>query len=556
MKLLSEKFVKDGAGDVKVIPEETEDLWQAYNLVRQGDVLTATTFRKVSREKGNSVETERVKVKLSLEVDSVDFDPEGAEIRVSGRNLTESEHVRLGAYHTVTLDLNRAFQLHKAEWDALDVERLRDACDPAKSADLAVLLVTDGLANLVLVGKSCTLTRAKIEHSLPRKHGAASAGYDKALQKFNDACLQAVLKHVDFSIVRCLVIAGPGFVKENVKSYLDAEVRSSARSRGAIAAPPPFGIGRTVLGGSHALSALWARHDFLSCCAPTLCAGIGLFDQSLRANQSPFAVHAEPVTGASEPKAVADLRGSQADSGPSRIARLSGDPFPAGPACSLTGEGGAALRRNSAVSRHNADLQAVRQDIRSLIQNREKIVLAPASSAYKHSLKEVLGASGIGDQIKDTMASREVKALGDFQAMLSNCPARAFYGPGHVNAAAELGAVQTLLITDGVFRVNDIQKRRAITRLVEGCRAVVCAARGMPPADSRSWCVKRAGLVHSGILNHDLVRVAGVREAGGEVLIFSTMHVSGQQLEKLTGIAAILRFPLEELEDEELPVPW
>mmetsp|Transcript_3525 Transcript_3525/g.8394 ORF Transcript_3525/g.8394 Transcript_3525/m.8394 type:complete len:114 (-) Transcript_3525:376-717(-) len=113
------------------------------------------------------------------------------------------------------------------------------------------------------------------------------------------------------------------------------------------------------------------------------------------------------------------------------------------------------------------------------------------------------------------MASREVKALGDFQAMLSNCPARAFYGPGHVNAAAELGAVQTLLITDGVFRVNDIQKRRAITRLVEG-----------------------------------------VREAGGEVLIFSTMHVSGQQLEKLTGIAAILRFPLEELEDEELPVPW
>mmetsp|Transcript_3525 Transcript_3525/g.8391 ORF Transcript_3525/g.8391 Transcript_3525/m.8391 type:complete len:219 (-) Transcript_3525:969-1625(-) len=191
MKLLSEKFVKDGAGDVKVIPEETEDLWQAYNLVRQGDVLTATTFRKVSREKGNSVETERVKVKLSLEVDSVDFDPEGAEIRVSGRNLTESEHVRLGAYHTVTLDLNRAFQLHKAEWDALDVERLRDACDPAKSADLAVLLVTDGLANLVLVGKSCTLTRAKIEHSLPRKHGAASAGYDKALQKFNDACLQA-----------------------------------------------------------------------------------------------------------------------------------------------------------------------------------------------------------------------------------------------------------------------------------------------------------------------------------------------------------------------------
>jgi hypothetical protein len=33
--------------------------------------------------------------------------------------------------------------------------------------------------------------------------------------------------------------------------------------------------------------------------------------------------------------------------------------------------------------------------------------------------------------------------------MLSSDPARAFYGPGHVLAAAELGAVQTLLISGG-----------------------------------------------------------------------------------------------------------
>lgn len=31
--------------------------------------------------------------------------------------------------------------------------------------------------------------------------------------------------------------------------------------------------------------------------------------------------------------------------------------------------------------------------------------------------------------------------------MLGNDPARAFYGPGHVLAAAELGAIQTLLLS-------------------------------------------------------------------------------------------------------------
>lgn len=38
---------------------------------------------------------------------------------------------------------------------------------------------------------------------------------------------------------------------------------------------------------------------------------------------------------------------------------------------------------------------------------------------------------------------------------------------------------------------------------------------------------------------------------GGDVKIFSSLHISGEQLEQLTGIAAILRFPMPELEDDE-----
>jgi hypothetical protein len=37
---------------------------------------------------------------------------------------------------------------------------------------------------------------------------------------------------------------------------------------------------------------------------------------------------------------------------------------------------------------------------------------------------------------------------------------------------------------------------------------------------------------------------------GGNVLLFSSLHTSGEQLAQLTGIAAILNFPLFELEDE------
>lgn len=46
--------------------------------------------------------------------------------------------------------------------------------------------------------------------------------------------------------------------------------------------------------------------------------------------------------------------------------------------------------------------------------------------------------------------------------------------------------------------------------------------------------------------------VESVRDAGGDVKIFSSLHISGQQLDQLTGLAAVLRFPMPELEDEDV----
>ncbi len=40
------------------------------------------------------------------------------------------------------------------------------------------------------------------------------------------------------------------------------------------------------------------------------------------------------------------------------------------------------------------------------------------------------------------------------------------------------------------------------------------------------------------------------------MLVFSSMHVSGEQLSQLSGIAATLRFPLEDLADQDLEAPF
>ncbi|KAJ6306714.1 hypothetical protein OIU78_021931 [Salix suchowensis] len=337
----------------------------------------AVTVRKVLRETATGRDAERVKLKLEIKVEAIEYDKVGSVLRIRGKNVLENEHVKIGAFHTLEIELHRPFVLRKELWDSLALDVLKQASDPAASADLAVVLMQEGLAHILLVGRSMTTTRAKIETSIPRKHGPAIAGYEGALNKFFEHVLQAFLKHVDFNVVRCAVIASPGFTKDQFHRHLL--------------------------------------------------------------------------------------------------------------------------------------LEAERRQLRPIIENKSHIVLVHTSSGYKHSLREVLDAPNVMNMIKDTKAAQEVRVLKDFFDMLSNDPDRACYGPKHVEVAHERMAVQTLLITDELFRNADIPMRK-----------------------------KYVDLVNS------------VKSSGGNVHIFSSMHVSGEQLAQLTGVAAILRFPLPELEDIEM----
>jgi protein pelota len=76
---------------------------------------------------------------------------------------------QMGAYHTLDLELNRPFTLFKHEWDSVALGRIEEACDPTQTADLAAVIMQEGIAHVCLVTNAMTLVRAKIETSIPRK---------------------------------------------------------------------------------------------------------------------------------------------------------------------------------------------------------------------------------------------------------------------------------------------------------------------------------------------------------------------------------------------------
>uniref|UniRef100_A0A8C7GX44 Protein pelota homolog n=1 Tax=Oncorhynchus kisutch TaxID=8019 RepID=A0A8C7GX44_ONCKI len=358
---------------VTLMPEEAEDMWHTYNLLQIGDSLMASTIRKVQTESSTgSVGSSRVRTTLCLCVDTIDFDSQACQLRVKGTNIQENQYVKMGAYHTIELELNRKFTLAKKIWDSVVLDRIEQACDPTQKADVAAVVMQEGLANLVLVTPAMTLLRAKVEVTIPRKRRGSCTQHEKALDRFYEAVMQGILRHINFDVVKCILVASPGFVKDQFMAYLFRE--------------------------------------------------------------------------------------------------------------------------------------AVRQDSKILLENRPKFMLVHSSSGHKYSLKEILCDPAVTARLSDTKAAGEVKALEDFYKMLQHEPDRAFYGLAHVEKASEALAIDILLISDKLFRHQDVATRSRYVRLVDN-----------------------------------------VRDNGG------TPHLSlpCTELTQLSGVAAILRFPIADLSEPE-----
>ncbi|KAJ3288785.1 hypothetical protein HK104_007959 [Borealophlyctis nickersoniae] len=231
MKQISRYLEKDQSGSVTLLPEEAEDMWHAYNLIARGDRLRSTTVRRVVSETATgSTDKSSVRITLTIQVEEIDFDTQAAMLRVKGRNIEENKFVKMGAYHTIDLELNRNFTLAKEEWDVISLERIDSACDVTKHADVAAVVVQEGLANVCLVTQNMTIVRQRIETNIPRKRKGSTSMRDKGMEKFFEQILQAIVRHINFEVVKVLIIASPGFVKDALYEYIFANaVRTDNR---------------------------------------------------------------------------------------------------------------------------------------------------------------------------------------------------------------------------------------------------------------------------------------------------------------------------------------
>ncbi|PHH88960.1 hypothetical protein CDD83_6812 [Cordyceps sp. RAO-2017] len=230
MKLVARKVAADVVDDeqpVSLLPEDPEDMWHAYNLIVAGDLVNAHAVRKVVTVNAGTgaAAAERVHTDLTIKVKSTFFDPAISSLRVSGVVVSENDHVARGAHHTLDLEVNRSFAVIKPDgWDSVSRATLAQALSDDKNGAMAAVVMQDGLANICLVTQFRTVLKTRVESVVPKKRDTAS-DQDAGLRRFFDKTLASMLRALDFSGSRPLLLASPGFVAADFKEHLARQGR-------------------------------------------------------------------------------------------------------------------------------------------------------------------------------------------------------------------------------------------------------------------------------------------------------------------------------------------
>ncbi|KAK4224489.1 protein pelota [Podospora fimiseda] len=224
---LKQSFANLNAEDpVGLMITDSEDMWHCHNLVQVGDVVKAPTVRKtqIVSDTG-TVSSKFYHINLAIKVISTFFDPLVSELRIAGQVLNENDYVAVGQHHTITLKYGKdntqpTFMLHKPQgWDSVAVQMLREALSDEKPDAMVAVVMQEGLANICLITKARTLIKQRIESSVSKKR-STSKEIDSGLKSFFDKTLTALLTAIDWSSPRTLLLASPGFVAQNFRSFI------------------------------------------------------------------------------------------------------------------------------------------------------------------------------------------------------------------------------------------------------------------------------------------------------------------------------------------------
>lgn len=265
MRLLKQNIERDGSGTVTLLPEEPEDMWHAYNLIAPNDLLYASAIRRVVKESATgSTSSQRVRTVLLIRVTGIEFDAQAGQLHVSGRVSGDHQFVKNGAFHTLDLELQRQFTLEKSDgWDSVALDVVREAVKQDKEGTVPAVVMQEGLANICLITEHQTILKQRVETGVPKKRAGRSGDHDKGMDRFFQVTLETLLRHVDITQPRPLLLASPGFTAAGFQKYIIDEATRTG-NKAVLSNKSNFVVVHSSSGHLHSLNEVLKSQAVLS----------------------------------------------------------------------------------------------------------------------------------------------------------------------------------------------------------------------------------------------------------------------------------------------------
>ncbi|MHA2223793.1 MAG: mRNA surveillance protein pelota [Candidatus Hodarchaeales archaeon] len=205
-------------------PEIPTDLYVLSNVISIGDYIIAKTSRRVRRSGSDSRsgdESQRITMIIGVEVEDYAFQDSSVSnrLRVKGKIFQGPEqHVSIGSYHTLNLELAQTITITKPEWTKYYLQMIREAEEAAKKPKIC-LIAADKAE--VCIGLLDNFKLSVIAHE--KSHISRKITKEKVrshqIQNFFDRIAMIINRQI-FPETKNIILGGPGFVKERLATFL------------------------------------------------------------------------------------------------------------------------------------------------------------------------------------------------------------------------------------------------------------------------------------------------------------------------------------------------
>lgn len=209
MKIISQNREE---GWLKIEPQCVEDLWYLQKIVEPGDAVEGTSFRRFKVQGAEKDSGEKKKVHLKITAEQIEFAESALKLRITGviESGTPEEFVSIGAHHTLDVDLHERVKIYKT-LNAYHWSLLQEAKKKSKHVKAFLIVMDEHQA----IPAELQLQGLKFLGEIGFR---GSKKDPKAFEEATKAYFSEIAKLLEGK--EKIVVAGPGFAKDNFKKYL------------------------------------------------------------------------------------------------------------------------------------------------------------------------------------------------------------------------------------------------------------------------------------------------------------------------------------------------